>query len=369
MRKRSRTERLDQVRDRRKRRTLGFAAAGLAALAVIALVVGVSLRPATAPAEDTVATAVALSAAEPSGSALAKTTTATADAALPVEVPVLTGMNVDEAAVLLEAVGLVVTRQGTPAGDLAPGLVLDQSPEPGERLPAGGVVTLTFADPAAAAPTTDTPRPSGPVVCIDPGHQAKANSDPEPIGPGATETKPKVSGGATGVTTGLREHELNLAIALKVRDRLERYGVTVVMTRTTANVDISNAQRAQVANSAAADLFLRIHADSSTNAGTNGISTLYPGGNEWTSPISAPSLRAAGVIHREMLASTGAADRSLSERADLSGFNWATVPSVLVECGFLSNPAEDKLLASEAYQDKLADGITRGVLEYLGVNR
>ena len=141
------------------------------------------------------------------------------------------------------------------------------------------------------------------------------------------------------------------------------------MTRTTANVDISNAQRAQVANDAGADLFLRIHADSSTNAGTNGVTTLYPGGNEWTSPLTEPSLKAAGLIHRQVLASTGAADRSLSERADLSGFNWATVPSVLVETGFLSNPAEDKLLADEAYQDKLADGIARGVLEYLGVNR
>lgn len=365
MRKHSRTERLEKVRDRRKRRTFGFVAAGLAALAVIALIVGISLRPTAAPV-DTIATeateAIALSAAATPG------TTATADTSLPVEVPVLTDMPIEEAVVLLGAAGLAVTRTGTPAGDVTPGLVVDQSPEPGERLPAGGVVTLTFADPAAV-PTTATPLPAGPVVCIDPGHQARGNSDPEPVGPGAKETKPKVTSGTAGVTTHLPEHELNLAIALKVRDRLEGYGVTVIMTRTSANVDISNAQRAQVANDARADLFLRIHADSSTNAGAAGVSTLYPGGNEWTSPLREPSVRAAGVIHREVLASTGARDRSLAERADLSGFNWATVPSVLVETGFLSNPAEDKLLASADYQDKIADGITRGVLEYLGVNR
>ncbi|MHB8050916.1 MAG: N-acetylmuramoyl-L-alanine amidase [Coriobacteriia bacterium] len=367
MRKRSRTERLDQARHRRRRMALGFGAAGLAMVAVVALMVGVSLRPAGEPAVAAPDTSTL--AKEPAAATFATTaTTATANASLPVEVPVLTGLPIEEAAVLLKAAGLAITRTGTPAGDLTPGLVLDQSPEPGTRLPAGSVVTLTFADPAAVA-ATGTPRPQGPVVCIDPGHQGKANAALEPIGPGAAQTKAKVTGGGTGVTTGVPEHELNLVIALKVAQRLERYGVTVVMTRTTANVDISNAQRAQVANNAGADLFLRIHADSSTNAGTSGVSTLYPGGNEWVAPISVRSLRAAGVIHREMLVSTGATDRSLSERADLSGFNWATVPSVLVETGFLSNPAEDKRLADPTYQDKIADGITRGVLEYLGVNR
>ncbi len=370
MAKRSRTERLEKVRDRRKRLAMGFGAAALAAIAVIALVVGVSLRPADrAAAESASATgaaadvdAVALSA----GSTTATATTATASARLPVEVPTLVGMQIEEAAMLLRAADLAVTRVGTPVGEMTPGLVLDQSPAAGERLTPGAVVTLTFADPEAVA-ATGTPRPEGPVVCIDPGHQAEGNADPEPIGPGATETKAKVTGGGTGVTTRVREHELNLAISLKVRERLERYGVTVVMTRTTANVDISNAQRAQVANNAGADLFLRIHADSSTNASVSGVSTLYPGGNDWVAPIREPSLRAAGIIQREVLASTGATDRSLSERADLSGFNWATVPSVLVETGFLSNPAEDKLLVDDAYQDKLADGIARGVLEYLGV--
>lgn len=364
MRKRSRTDRLEQARDRRKRLALGVTVAALVTLAIVALIVGVSLRPAAEPA--TAAPDTGVLAKEPSATALV--TTANANSSLPVEVPVLTGMSIEEAVVLLKAAGLAVTRTCTPAGDLAPGLVLDQSPEPGTRLSSGGVVTLTFADPAAVA-STAAPRSAGPVVCIDPGHQASANSAPEPIGPGAKDTKAKVTGGGTGVTTRVPEHELNLAISLKVAERLERYGVTVVMTRTTANVDISNAQRAQVANDAGADLFLRVHADSSTNAGASGVSTLYPGGNEWVTPISTESLRAAGVIHREVLASTGAADRSLAERADLSGFNWATVPSVLVETGFLSNPAEDKLLADPSYQDKIADGISRGVLEYLGVNR
>jgi N-acetylmuramoyl-L-alanine amidase len=204
-------------------------------------------------------------------------------------------------------------------------------------------------------------------VCIDPGHQATGNSGQEPIGPGASETNAKVTGGATGAVTRQAEHALALALSFKIKERLERYGVTVVMTRIAANVDISNAQRAQVANEAGADLFLRVHADSNTNADVRGVSTLYPAGNEWVEPIREESLRAAGIIHNQMLASTGANNRGLSARSDLAGFNYATVPSVLVEVGFLSNPKDDQQLADTAYQDRLADGIARGVLQYLGV--
>ncbi|MBN1193185.1 MAG: N-acetylmuramoyl-L-alanine amidase [Coriobacteriia bacterium] len=360
--KRSRAERLVKVRGRRKRIALVAGAAAVVVLAIGGVLVGSALRTSAEPVSAEPETIMLAADASPTATRSALTS----ESVLPVEVPPLTGMPVDEATVLLEAVGLAVTRVGTPAGELTPGLVIDQSPEPGERLTAGSVVTLTFADPEAVV-STATPRPAGPVVCIDPGHQATADTDPEPVGPGAAETKAKVSGGGTGVTTGVREHELNLVISLKVKERLERYGVTVVMTRTTANVDISNSQRAQVANNARADLFLRIHADSSTNASVSGVSTLYPGGNDWVAPIRLRSLRAAGLIQREVLASTGATDRSLAERADIAGFNWATVPSVLVETGFLSNPAEDKKLAEEAYQDKIADGIARGVLRYLGV--
>lgn len=359
---------MEKARSERKRIALGATVAALVLIAVAALAAGVAMRPSSTSGAATAADAAILGAETTAAPAQATLTAAanTTATALPVEVPALTGMQIAEAEVLLKAAGLALTRVGTPAGDVVPGWVLDQRPAPGERVAPGSVVTLTFADPSAIE-ATNTPRPAGFVVCIDPGHQGKANTAPEPVGPGATETKPKVSGGATGVTTRVPEHEIALAISLKVRDRLERYGVTVVMTRTTANVDISNAQRAQVANNAAANLFLRIHADSSTNASVHGVSTLYPGGNEWVAPISQRSLKAAGVIQREMLESTGAADRSLAERADLSGFNWATVPSVLVETGFLSNPAEDKKLSDPVYQDKLADGIARGVLEYLGV--
>jgi N-acetylmuramoyl-L-alanine amidase len=205
-----------------------------------------------------------------------------------------------------------------------------------------------------------------PVVCIDPGHQAHANLSPEPIGPGSAVTKPKVAGGTTGVYTGLPEHRFALVTALKLRARLEARGVRVVMTRWSEDVDISNAQRAGIANAAGADVFVRVHADGSTNHAVHGISTLYPSGNSWVGPIEAPSLRAAQLTQTAVVGATGAANRGLSGRSDMAGFNWSTVPAIIVECGFMTNPSEDGLLASDAYQNRLADGIAAGVLEYLG---
>lgn len=223
----------------------------------------------------------------------------------------------------------------------------------------------------ASAPAADTPALLAEdagitfTVCIDPGHQAKANLEGEPIGPGATEKKPKVTGGATGTSTGQPEHDVVLAIAVVLRERLEAQGVRVVMTRTAASVDISNAERATMANEAAVDLFVRIHADGNTDSSVRGISTLYPGGNEWVAGIEEESRTAAEALHRAVVKATSARDRGIVQRADLSGFNWATVPSVLVECGFLSNPDEDRLLADAEYREKVAEGLAEGIEAYL----
>ncbi len=104
------------------------------------------------------------------------------------------------------------------------------------------------------------------VVVIDPGHDLRANTETEPIGPGSSMRKIKDGGGTSGVVSGLREAELNLKVGLRLRSLLERSGVTVVMTRTrTAGTSMGNIARARIANRAGAALFLRIHADGSTD--------------------------------------------------------------------------------------------------------
>jgi N-acetylmuramoyl-L-alanine amidase len=206
------------------------------------------------------------------------------------------------------------------------------------------------------------------VVVIDPGHDLRANSATEPIGPGSSTRKIKDGGGTSGVVSGLREAELNLRVGLRLRDLLRRRGVPVVMTRTkTASTSMGNVARARIANRAGAALFLRIHADGSSDPSARGTHTLYPSLRRgWTDDVYADSKRAARVVQAEVRAALGFPDRGLQERSDFTGFNWADVPVILVELGFMTNPTEDGLLATAAYQRRAAVGLCRGTMRYLG---
>jgi N-acetylmuramoyl-L-alanine amidase len=206
-----------------------------------------------------------------------------------------------------------------------------------------------------------------PVVVIDPGHDLLANPDTEPIGPGSSTLKIKDGGGTHGVVSGLREAELNLRVGVRLRALLQRAGVEVVMTRTrTAGMSMGNVARARIANRAGASLFLRIHADGSADPSVRGTHTLYPALRRgWTDDVYAESRRAARVVQRETRAALGFPDRGLHERSDFTGFNWADVPAIMVELGFMTNATEDRLLATAAYQRRAARGLCRGTMRYL----
>jgi N-acetylmuramoyl-L-alanine amidase len=206
------------------------------------------------------------------------------------------------------------------------------------------------------------------VVVVDPGHDLRANPDTEPIGPGSPTRKIKDGGGTHGTVSGLREAELNLLVGLRLRALLRRAGVEVVMTRTrTAGASMGNVARARIANRARAALFLRIHADGSTDPAARGTHTLYPALRRgWTNDVYAESKRAARIVQRDLRAALGFPDRGLQERSDFTGFNWADVPVILVELGFMTNPTDDRLLATSAYQDRAALGLCRGSLRFLG---
>jgi N-acetylmuramoyl-L-alanine amidase len=207
-----------------------------------------------------------------------------------------------------------------------------------------------------------------PVVVLDPGHDLRANSDTEPIGPGSATLKIKDGGGTHGVVSGLTEAPLNLRVALRLRPLLQRAGVRVVMTRErTAGVSMGNIARARIANRAGAALFLRIHADGSTDSGARGTHVLHPALRRgWTDDVYASSKRAAQIVQSETRRALGFPDRGLQERSDFTGFNWSDVPVVLVEMGFMTNPTEDRLLATTAYQRRAALGLCRGTLRFLG---
>ena len=127
-----------------------------------------------------------------------------------------------------------------------------------------------------------------------------------------------------------------------------------------------NIARAEFCNRHAASLMLRIHADGSTNTSLRGFQTLYPTLHKgWTDDIYPRSLRAARLVQTAAVRATGAMNLGLVPRSDLTGFNWANVPAILVECGYLSNPRERRLLQSSGYEWKIARGLTAGVSAFL----
>ncbi len=209
---------------------------------------------------------------------------------------------------------------------------------------------------------------SRPVVVIDPGHDERANLETEPIGPGSATGKIKDGGGTHGVVTGTREADLVLDISLRLRALLRRAGVSVVMTRRqTAGASMGNIARARIANRAGADLFLRVHADGHPSRAVRGTHILVPALREgWTDDVYRASRRAASLVQPELVRALGFPDRGISEHTDFTGFNWADVPVILVELGFMTNPVEDRELGQSAVRQRAALGLCRGTLRVLG---
>lgn len=202
------------------------------------------------------------------------------------------------------------------------------------------------------------------VICLDPGHQKKGDLKTEPVSPGSKIKKAKVTYGTSGVYTKTPEYAFNLKLSLKIEKLLKKDGFKVVMTRTTNNVDLSNAARAQIANKSKANLFVRIHADGSNNRNIHGISVLYPSQGAVSRNISDTSRLAASEVLNLVVKSTTAKSDGIVKRSDMTGFNWCKSPSILIESGFMSNIVEDKKLENDAYENKLAQGIVNGIEAY-----
>lgn len=205
------------------------------------------------------------------------------------------------------------------------------------------------------------------LVGIDPGHQIYGNNGTEPIGPGSKTCKTKVTGGTRGTTTGLAEYQLNLTIAQKLKKELWNRGYDVVMTRTKHNVNITNIERAKKINKSGADICIRIHADGGP-AGAKGATVLTPSANNSfiNSKNIKKSLKLSKAILNNYCASTGINNRGISYRDDLTGTNWSIVPTTLVELGFMTNPSDDKFMASDSGQSKMVKGLADGIDEYFG---
>lgn len=204
---------------------------------------------------------------------------------------------------------------------------------------------------------------AGVTICLDPGHGITSASATERVSPLSQETKPAYVSGAEG--EGQTEEQLNLAVAELTRAQLEARGAQVVMTRQSHEATVSNQERARMANDAHVDLCIRIHADDAESGQPSGMSMQVPSGSLLGTPsIEQPSAQAAQVILQAVTQETGAQNRGLIPRSDLTGFNWSEVPCILLEMGFLSNTEENAQLQTQEYRQKIAVGIADGVCQW-----
>ena len=204
------------------------------------------------------------------------------------------------------------------------------------------------------------------LIAIDAGHQAQGNFGQEPIGPGASQTKTKVAGGTRGTTTGVPEYELTLDISLQLRDELEERGYKVLMIRETHEVDITNSERAQMANEADADVFIRVHANGSENSSANGAMTIcQTSSNPYNSELYEDSKRLSELVLDCYTEATGIRKQYVQETDTMTGINWCTVPVTIIELGFMTNPEEDRKMQDDEFQKLMVQGMADGIEAYL----
>ena len=226
--------------------------------------------------------------------------------------------------------------------------------------------------PGTELENTSTPAPTkapaatgGHKIAIDPGQQKSQMSDEEPVGPGASSTAVKMSYGATSVTTGKREHEWSLQFSKRLEAELISRGYEVVLTRQEADVKISNAERAQLANESGAELYLSIQADAASNKDARGIYTQIPSkNNTFVGNLYDDCKRLAKEIQNNLIAETGAKDRGVQENDKVTAINYSKVPVAVLQLGFMSNTEEDTNLWTESYQNKMIKAICDGIDKY-----
>ena len=203
---------------------------------------------------------------------------------------------------------------------------------------------------------------SGRIICIDAGHGLSSDTSMEPIAPGSSETKRAFVSGTSGKNQ--TEEQLNLRLALKLESLLITYGAQVHMTRTNHEATLSNIGRAEFANNLNADISVKIHADGG-NASATGVSMLVPSNKNLNNPeLCIISKQAGELILNSVIEETGAKNRGIVERSDMTGFNWSKVPVILIETGFMTNPQEDALLETDEYCNKIITGIANGLIAF-----
>ncbi|MEU2773145.1 N-acetylmuramoyl-L-alanine amidase [Streptomyces sp. NPDC007162] len=275
---------------------------------------------------------------------------------------------------------------------LVPGALLGWVVYEGVGRPGGSDAARTDAAtprsaPASVSDDAKVPGPSTPalplkgkVVVIDPGHNPGNFQHP-------SEINQKVDIGTnwkecdtTGTSTnaGYTEARFTLDVAHRLRTLLERQGATVQLThdgdRPAWGPCVT--KRAQIGNDAHADAAISLHADGAPE-GDRGFHVILPAsvhsGGADTRPIVASSRTLGERVEKDFAKVTGSAPSNyvgngtgLDVRKDLGGLNLSTVPKVFIECGNMRDTKDAALLTSGAWRQKAAQGISEGIVSFLG---
>lgn len=222
-----------------------------------------------------------------------------------------------------------------------------------------GTAAETEATTPAPTPTPivikeDAPDLTGLVIVIDPGHQAETDDTEETLFPGATVGKPRCTSGAVGVDINTKEYEVTLEIALATKAYLEACGASVILTRETNDVNLSNQERADIAVAASPDIFIRIHADSVSDSEVSGVIAYVPDSGNYieTDKKLADSL---GTLVAE---AQGIDYLGCFSTNAYTGLNYSTsVKSVQLVVGFLSNSEDEARLNDDSNTYEIAAAI------------
>ncbi|HOB44188.1 MAG TPA: N-acetylmuramoyl-L-alanine amidase, partial [Bacillota bacterium] len=178
------------------------------------------------------------------------------------------------------------------------------------------------------------------IIMIDPGH---GGNDSGAVGP-----------------SGAKEKDINLAVAERLHLLMSESGIEAYMTRI-GDEEVSLAKRAEKANNISADYFISIHCNAANSPTAHGTETYhYPG--------SVKGRALAQAVQQELVSATGLADRGVKE-ANFYVLRMTAMPAILVELAFLSNPEEERLLATSAFQEKCARAIWAGVKKATGIKQ
>ena len=175
-----------------------------------------------------------------------------------------------------------------------------------------------------------------PLIVVDAGHGGK---DP----------------GAVNKAHNITEKALNLSISQKLAQRLRQEGYNIITTRDT-DVFIELAERGDIANNNDVDLFISIHFNAAGNTSARGIETLYHPTED--------GKKVAQIFQTEIVKASGAPDRKIIPRSNLSVLRRTKMPAVLLELGYMTNPTEIVQVMDDSYQNKLVDGIVNAVNRY-----